>query len=164
MLEYERDPNGTFRPIIVYLATGDQIAAKADPCNPRAMSKVDRLRETYRPRPDDHGHPGTWENWITWALDHFSNGHVSWAVEVEPTATIGELYGRYEAEIRAMSPAASWPPAAQAIEPDPVGEASGIELVEITEGVILSIGRETDRRLYGVISAPDGGPPLRACE
>ena len=42
------------------------------------------------------------------------------------------------------------------IEPDPVGEASGIELVEITEGVIFAIERETDRRLYGVISAPDG--------
>jgi ADP-ribosylglycohydrolase len=75
----------------------------------------------------------------------------TWATEIKPKGTVDTLYEREVANV-----VASLSPPAEAIEPDPVGEASGIELVEITEGVIFAIERETNRRLYGVISAPDG--------
>ena len=75
----------------------------------------------------------------------------AWVTEIKPEGTVDTLYEREVANV-----VASLSRPAEAIEPDPVGEASGIELVEITEGVIFAIERETNRRLYGVISAPDG--------
>ena len=39
-----------------------------------------------------------------------------------------------------------------------MGTEGGVELVEFTEGMIFAVERQTDRRLFGVISVTDGDP------
>ena len=71
--------------------------------------------------------------WISWGTYNLANGMTTWATEIKPEGTVDTLYEREVANV-----VASLSPPAEAIEPDPVGEASGIELVEITEGAIFA--------------------------
>ena len=71
--------------------------------------------------------------WISWGTYNLANGMTTWATEIKPEVTVDALY-----ELEVANVVASLPPPAEAIEPDPVGEASGIELVEITEGAIFA--------------------------
>lgn len=60
------------------------------------------LKLAVRPsRPD--GTPGSWEDWIGWALEALSNGHDHWLVEVKPELTLKRLYQR---EVLGMVPEA----------------------------------------------------------
>jgi hypothetical protein len=139
----------------VILATPKRLQGKCLPGSPDRDARLARiLTDALPPRINDQTEErGTFEDWITWGVYNLANGHTTWATEIKPEGTVDALYDREVADV-----VASLPPAAPAIEADPVGEESGIELVEITEGVILAIERETDRRLYGVISATDGDP------
>jgi len=49
-------------------------------------------------------------------------------------------------------------PAAHVCPADQVGKERRAELAEFTEGMIFAVDRETDRRLFGVISVTDGEP------
>jgi hypothetical protein len=51
------------------------------------------LADASRPR-GDYDTTGTWEDWVGWAANAFSNGHDSWAIEVEPELTLDALYER----------------------------------------------------------------------
>jgi hypothetical protein len=35
---------------------------------------------------------GTYEDWVAWGVNAFTNGHNTWAVEVVPIETGGALY------------------------------------------------------------------------
>src|ERR1035437_5363729 len=153
MLLFERQADASWLPTTVILATPKRLDGRALPGSPDRDARLAMLlRDALPPRINDQTEErGTFEDWISWGTYNLANGMTTWATEIKPEGAVDTLYEREVAEV-----VASLPPRAEAIEPDPVGEASGIELVEITEGVILSIERETNRRLYGVISAPDG--------
>ena len=67
---------------------------------------------------DDTDERGTYEEWITWALNACANGMTSWATEVVPTSTLDELYER---EVLDAIPAAA---PVDAPEPDRASQAS----------------------------------------
>jgi hypothetical protein len=154
MLVFERQADASWLPTTVILATPNRLQGRCLPGSPDRDARLARiLTDALPPRINDQTEErGTFEDWISWGTYNLANGMTTWATEIKPEGTVDTLYEREVANV-----VASLPPPAEAIEPDPVGEASGIELVEITEGVILRIERETDRRLYGVISAPDSG-------
>lgn len=54
----------------------------------------------------DYDATGTWEDWIGWAANAFSNGYDSWAIEVVPELTLDALYER---EILNVSPPPTTP-------------------------------------------------------
>src|ERR1035437_9467250 len=155
MLLFERQADASWLPTTVILATPKRLQGKALPGSPDRDARLARiLTDALPPRIDDQTEErGTFEDWITWGTYNLANGMTTWATEIKPEGTVDTLYEREVANA-----VASLPHPAEAIEPDPVVEESGIELIEITEGVILSVGRETDRRLYGVFTATDGDP------
>jgi ADP-ribosylglycohydrolase len=154
MLLFERQADASLLPTTVILATPKRLDGRALPGSPNRDARLSSiLQNALPPRINDLTEErGTFEDWIGWAINHLANGMTTWATEIKPEGTVDTLYEREVANVVASLPRP------QAIEPDPVGEASGIELVEITEGVILSVERETDRRLYGVFTATDGDP------
>ena len=153
MLLFERQADASWLPTTVIRATPKRLQGKCLPGSPdRDARLASILQNALPPRINDFTEErGTFEDWISWGTYNLANGMTTWATEIKPEATVDALYVREVANV-----VAALPPPTEAVEPDPVGEASGIELVEITEGVIFAIERETDRRLYGVISAPDG--------
>jgi ADP-ribosylglycohydrolase len=153
MLLFERQADTSWLPTTVILATKKGLQGKALPGSPDRDARLARiLTDALPPRINDQTKErGTYEDWISWGVYNLANGMTTWATEIKPEGAVDTLYEREVANV-----VASLPPPAEAIEPGPVREASGIELVEITEGVIFAIERETNRRLYGVISAPDG--------
>ena len=155
MLLFERQADASWLPTTVILATPKCLQGKCLPGSPDRDARLARiLTDALPPRINDQTEErGTWEDWITWGTYNLANGMTTWATEIKPEGTVDTLYEREVANA-----VAALPPPAEAIESDPVGEASGIELVEITDGVILSVERETDRRLYGVFTATDGDP------
>ena len=155
MLLFERQADASWLPTTVILATPKCLQGKCLPGSPDRDARLARiLTDALPPRINDQTEErGTWEDWITWGTYNLANGMTTWATEIKPEGTVDTLYEREVANA-----VAALPPPAEAIESDPVGEASGIELVEITDGVILSVERETDRRLYVVFTATDGDP------
>ncbi len=153
MLLFERQADASWLPTTVILATPKRLQGKCLPGSPDRDARLARiLTDALPPRINDQTEErGTFEDWISWGTYNLANGMTTWATEIKAEGTVDTLYQREVANV-----VASLSRPAEAIEPDPVGEASGIELVEITEGVIFAIERETNRRLYGVISAPDG--------
>ena len=155
MLLFERQADASWLPTTVILATPKCLQGKCLPGSPDRDARLARtLTDALPPRINDQTEErGTWEDWITWGTYNLANGMTTWATEIKPEGTVDTLYEREVANA-----VAALPPPAEAIESDPVGEASDIELVETTDGVILSVERETDRRLYVVFTATDGDP------
>jgi hypothetical protein len=155
MLLFERQADASWLPTTVILATKKGLRGKALPGSPDRDARLARiLTDALPPRINDQTEErGTWEDWISWGTYNLANGMTTWATEIKPEVSVDTLYER---EVANVVP--SLPLVAQAVEADPVGHESGIELVEITEGVILAIERETDRRLYGVFTATDSDP------
>ena len=153
MVIFDRQGDGSWLPTTVILATPDRLQGRCLPGDENRDGRLARiLTGALPPRINDQTEErGTYEDWITWGVYNLANGHTTWSTEIKPEATVDALYDREVANV--VSPLHR---AAPPTEGDLETEGSGIELVEITEGVILSIERETDRRLYGVISAPDG--------
>jgi hypothetical protein len=145
MLLFERQADASWLPTTVILATKKGLQGKALPGSPDRDARLARiLTDALPPRINDQTEErGTWEDWISWGVYNLANGMTTWATEIKPEGTVDTLYEREVADV-----VASLPPPAETVEPDPVGEASGIELVEITEGVIVSVEGETDRRLF----------------
>ena len=121
------------------------LQGKALPGSPDRDARLAMLlTDALPPRINDQTEErGTFEDWITWGVYNLANGHTTWATEIKPEGTVDALY---DGEV--VNVVSSLPRMAPAMEPDPETKESGIGLVEITEGVILSIGRETGRRLY----------------
>jgi len=155
MLLFERQADASWLPTTVILATPKRLQGRCLPGSPDRDARLARiLTDALPPRVNDFTEErGTFEDWISWGTYNLANGMTTWATEIKPEGTVDTLYEREVANV-----VASLSPPAEAIESDPVGEASGIELVEITDGVILSVERETDRRLYVVFTATDGDP------
>ena len=155
MLLFERQADASWLPTTVILATPKCLQGKCLPGSPDRDARLARiLTDALPPRINDQTEErGTFEDWITWGTYNLANGMTTWATEIKPEGTVDTLYEREVANA-----VAALPPPAEAIESDPVGEASDIELVETTDGVILSVERETDRRLYVVFTATDGDP------
>jgi hypothetical protein len=153
MLLFERQADASWLPTTVILATPKRLQGKCLPGSPdRDARLASILQNALPPRVNEFTEErGTYEDWITWGTYNLANGMTTWATEIKPEGTVDTLYDREVAD-----PVPSLRSVAQAVETDPVGYESGIELVEITEGVIFAIEREADRCLYGVISAPDG--------
>jgi ADP-ribosylglycohydrolase len=155
MLLFERQADASWMPTTVILATPKRLQGKCLPGSPPRDERLTSiLQNALPPRMNDFTEErGTYEDWITWGVYNLANGMTTWATEIKPEGTVDALYEREVANV-----VASLPRTAPAIEADLETEESGIELVEITEGVILSIERETDRRLYGVFTGTDGDP------
>ncbi len=109
LVTQERQPDGGWKPTIVWLATRDGIEAKALPGDARRENwKNAILSDAKRPRRDPFSNEtGTWEDWIDWAANALANGHDSWAIEVEPELTLKALYER---EILQVEPSPMTPP------------------------------------------------------
>jgi hypothetical protein len=155
MLLFERQADASWLPTTVILATKKGLQGKCLPGSPDRDARLARiLADALPPRINVQTEErGTFEDWISWGTYNLANGMTTWASEIKPEVSVDALYQREVADV-----VPSLPLVAQAVEADPVGHESGIELVEITEGVILAIERETDRRLYGVFTATDGDP------
>jgi hypothetical protein len=155
MLLFERQADASWLPTTVIFATTKPLDGRALPGSPDRDARLARiLTDAPPPRINDQTEErGTFEEWITWGVYNLANGHTTWATEIVPEGTVDTLYEREVANVVSLLP-----PTAPAMEADLETEESGIELVEITEGVILAIERETDRRLYGVFTATDGDP------
>jgi hypothetical protein len=96
LLLFERRADSTGMPTIVILATPERLQGRALPGNPDRDARLARyLSDALPPRiNDDTEERGTYEDWITWALNACANGMTSWATEVVPTATVDELFQR----------------------------------------------------------------------
>jgi hypothetical protein len=145
-------------PAAVFLATADRLEGRALPGSEerdqrleQALAQADHLLAS-----DDPDAPDTYEAWIGWALDRFETGYFSWATEVVPTDTVDALFEREVAGWVDSTPPV--PLSEPSFPVEPVGTSGGLELLELTEGVIFSVERETERRIYGVVSATDGDP------
>jgi hypothetical protein len=155
MLLFERQADSSWLPTTVILATKKGLQGKALPGSSDRDARLARiLTDALPPRINDQTQErGTWVDWISWGTYNLANGMTTWATEIKAEGTVDTLYEREVANV-----VASLSRPAEAIEPDPVREASSVELVEITEGIILAIERETNRRLYGVFTVTDGDP------
>jgi hypothetical protein len=96
LLLFERQADASWLPTTVILATPERLRGR---CLPGDLNREARLASIVTnalpPRlNDDTKERGTWEDWIEWALDCFSNGHTMWAVGVVPTETVEALYRR----------------------------------------------------------------------
>ena len=138
MLIFERQDDTSWVPTIVILATPERLQGRALPGNPDRDARLARyLSDALPPRiNDDTDERGTYEDWITWALNACANGMTSWATEVEPTLTVDELYGR---EVLDAIPAAA---PVDAPEPDRASQAS--EDVSPTEYRVEASVRDDD--------------------
>ena len=119
MLIFERQSDSAWVPTIVILATPERLQGRALPGNPDRDARLARyLSDALPPRIDDNtDERGTYEDWISWALNACANGMTSWATEVVPTSTVDELYEREVLDvIRANAPV-------NTPEPDRAGQA-----------------------------------------
>ena len=121
LLLFERRADSTGMPTIVILATPERLQGRALPGNPDRDARLARyLSDALPPRiNDDTEERGTYEDWITWALNACANGMTSWATEVTPTSTVDELFQR---EVLDPIPAAP----AEDPEPDRAGQAADV--------------------------------------
>jgi hypothetical protein len=96
MLIFERQNDTSWVPTIVILATPERLQGRALPGNPDRDARLARyLSDALPPRIDDNtDERGTYEDWISWALNACANGMTSWATEVVPTSTVDELFQR----------------------------------------------------------------------
>lgn len=139
-----RGPTGDFEPAVLYRADGNRLEARARPrsgCDAEAASWI---AAAARPWASATGDPkATWEEWVDYALDSLGNGQTSWTAEVDPGASLDEVFAR---EIGGSSF-----PQPEPAGPEPVPSGAGeYELVSVTTSFILQVDRQTDRRLYGV--------------
>jgi ADP-ribosylglycohydrolase len=161
LVAYRRASKGVdWTPVAVFLATADHLEGRALPGPAREAWLADQLARSEPPVVDTGAARvrGTWEDWVTWALDELANAYFTMAAEVAPTATIDQLYQREILDFIATTLAPQAAPIAAAMPADPVDTTGGVELVELREGVLLSIDRETDERLYGTWMSQDGEP------
>jgi hypothetical protein len=96
MLLFERQSDASWLPATVILATPKRLQGKCLPGSPDRDARLARiLTDALPPRINDQTEArGTYEDWIAWAVDHLSNGHTTWAVEVLPTDKVEALYRR----------------------------------------------------------------------
>lgn len=96
MLLFERQADASWLPTTVILATPERLQGKCLPGNSDRDARLTSiLTNALPPRINAHTKErGTWEDWIEWALDCFSNGHSTWATEVVPTQAVEALYRR----------------------------------------------------------------------
>jgi hypothetical protein len=138
MLLFERQADASWLPTTVILATPKRLQGKCLPGSPDRDARLARiLTDALPPRINDQTEErGTFEDWISWGTYNLANGMTTWATEIKPEGTVDTLYNREVANVVSLLP-----PTAPAMEADLETEESGIELVEITEGVILSVER-----------------------
>jgi hypothetical protein len=120
MLIFERQNDTSWVPTIVILATPEHLQGRALPGSPDRDARLARyLSDALPPRiNDDTDERGTYEDWISWALNACANGMTSWATEVVPTLTVDELFQREVLDVIAAAPPVDPP------EPDHAGQPS----------------------------------------
>jgi len=95
MVCFERQPDASWKPVAVFLATADRLEGQTLPGDPDREAWLQHLLlHAVPPRTPDGSARGTWEDWIGWALDRFANGHTTWTAETVPTETVEGLYQR----------------------------------------------------------------------
>jgi hypothetical protein len=133
MLIFEPQDDTSWAPTIVILATPERLQGGALPGNPDRDARLARyLSDALPPRiNDDTDERGTYEDWITWALNACANGMTSWATEVAPTFTVDELFRREvldavpaAAPVDAPEPAGAGQPSREGSPPEYRVEAS----------------------------------------
>lgn len=143
-----------------YLATVDRLEGRAFPGREAWVIQVDdTLRQGASVLASGEGDaPKDYETWVDWALDYYANGYFTWAIEVAPADTIDHLLARLlEADANPRNDKPSSPASDPVI--DPVGTIDGIELVEVSHGMLFQLERETATRVYGVVLDGDGEYP-----
>ena len=120
MLIFERQNDTSWVPTIVILATPERLPGRALPGNPDRDARLARyLSDALPPRIDDNTEErGTYEDWISWALNACANGMTSWATEVVPTSTVDELFQREVLDVISVDAPVD------ASEPDRGGQAT----------------------------------------
>ena len=96
MVIFDRQPDSSWKPAAVYLATAHRLFGKALPGTLREDQVARVLATSKRPPNVEYTEEtGTYEKeWIDWALDAFSNGYSSWTEAVPPERTVTRLYQR----------------------------------------------------------------------
>ena len=96
MLLFERQPDASWLPTTVILATPKMLQGKALPGSADRDARLARiLTDSLPPRINDQTEErGTYEDWIDWALNALANGHTTWATEIKPEITVDALYQR----------------------------------------------------------------------
>lgn len=100
----ERQPDASWKPTVVFLATRARVDAKALPGDTRRDAWLTMKLATIR-----RG-SGDWEAWVDEGLYGMANGHDTWAEEVEPELTVEALYQR---EVLGTTPRSLAPEALQ---------------------------------------------------
>ena len=97
MLVHTRQPGGGWKPVGVVQATPNRLDYKMLPGDPSMNAWASNLGANAIPPPkaEYSEERGTWEDWIGWALDAFTNGHDMWCTEVEPEVTVQATYEKF---------------------------------------------------------------------
>lgn len=109
LLLFERQPDASWLPTTVILATPKRLQGKCLPESPDRDARLTSiLQNALPPRISDQTKErGTYEDWITWGVYNLANGHTSWSTEVKPEITVEALYQREVARDGAGLPVAS---------------------------------------------------------
>lgn len=95
LVDLRRDGDGGWRPAGVWLATPGTLQARYLPTGALQAFRRRVIAESRLPVVDRvHGLRGDWEDWARWAAGALSNGHDRLVREVEPEATLEQLYRR----------------------------------------------------------------------
>jgi hypothetical protein len=104
MVRFARQGDGSWKPVTVFLATRARLQGRTLPGDPERDLWLAGVLTGARPPlvADGARERGTYEDWIGWAVGDeargwpgaLGNGHDTWATEVKPELTIGQLYDR----------------------------------------------------------------------
>jgi hypothetical protein len=132
MTQFERDDAGAWQPVGVWLATDKCLQARMLPGSASRdtfMKYV--LSDASRPTAPYSTTKLGWPDWIEWAVWSLSDGYVRMMVEVHPTVTLDQLYGREV--LREQGPASITDPNGQsALDP---AQTVNSESRELTGGL-----------------------------
>jgi len=124
LVRYERaSSDDDWQPMTVFLATPTQVHGRTIPGDPARQAWLAELLSASGSvvlAAATDGEHLTYEGWADWALEELTNVYFTWTVDVEPTATIDELYER-EIVARSVEPSVTQIPSRDA-ERDPDGE------------------------------------------
>ncbi len=102
-IQWKRQPDGDFKAIGVWFATPKSLQSRVLPGV--GMEGFFRSIHTYASPPlvNNGTTPGTWEDFIEYALDALSNGHDLHVTEVDPELTLDLTYAKYVLELEGAS-------------------------------------------------------------
>lgn len=100
LIVHNRTPAGGWQPVGVVLGTPARLDFRFLPGQAQWQRWAENVMVNATPPYKDgtglDPTRGTWEDWITWAVSAFSNGHDAWMTEItEPEPTLDANYQQY---------------------------------------------------------------------